>query len=32
MEAVGEGGSPGGRLHTKFARMCVSKTDGHGSF
>ena len=24
--------SPGGRLHTKFTRMCVSKSDGHGSF
>ena len=22
----------GGGLHTKFARMCVSKSDGHGSF
>ena len=22
----------GGRVHTKFARMCVSKTDGHRSF
>ena len=26
------GGGGGGRLGSKFARMCVSKSEGHGFF
>ena len=28
----GGGGEEGGRLGPKYARMCVSKNDGHESF
>ena len=30
-EGIFQGGR-GGQLHTKFAWMCVFKSDGHGSF